>query len=166
MEILFHRTQDIKEFGKIIGPLLPEFGPIFCQTVLEWCDIIPCERNNYWLWFLVYVNDKPVGCCGLYSLNRSVDELWLAWFGLIPEYRNHGIGSKCLDYLEKISKTLGCKVLRSYVDKEGKPLEFYRRNGFNVNGTVKEFLEKNKLQQIDGDNFEDPDDFIIEKILI
>ncbi len=163
MEIQYIQSKDVFAFGKIAKQLLPEFGPAFCQTVLEWCEVIPDNFDNYWKWFLICDNSKAIGCCGLYSLDKNTDELWLSWFGIIPEYRNKGIGKQSLAFLEKLATIDGCKIIRSYVDKEGKPLGFYMRNGFNVTGRVRDFLEANKMKQIDGDNFEDMADFIIEK---
>ena len=165
MKIEFKQTRDIYEYGKIVSSLLPDFGIIFCQTIMEWCKVIPlitCNRN-YWEWYLVYYNDKVIGCCGLYSLSDSTDELWLSWFGLLPEYRGNKIGDKMLDFLYSLARTVNCKIVRSYVDKSGGPLKFYKRNGFIITGTVREFLDKNKLKEIDGNEFEDMNDFVIEK---
>ena len=164
MNIFFKQTRDIYEYGKITPDLLPDFGNSFCHTILSWCDVIP-RYKFYWEWYMIYDGNKPIGCCGLYSLNENTDELWLGWFGLIPEYRNKNIGIKALGFLYEIAKTIDCKVIYSYVDKEGKPLNFYKRNGFEIISSVKEFLLANNMESIDGEYFEDMDDYVIKKIL-
>ncbi len=101
--IRFLQSRAINEWGPIIKPLLPDFGPAFCQTIMEWCNIIPDNSDNYWEWFMIYDAYTPIGCCGVYSLTneRFPKELWLSWFGIIPEYRNKGIGKEALKFLEK-----------------------------------------------------------------
>lgn len=163
--ITITQTRDIAEYGKLVKPLLPDFGPIFCVTVMEWCRVVPDDYTNFWEWYIIKDDGVTIGCCGLYSLDEHTDELWLSWFGILPEHRSKGVGLAALNFLVGLAGTLGCKVIRSYVDKEGKPLEFYRRNGFSVVSTVREFLEANSLRKIDGDNFEDPDDYVIERFL-
>lgn len=165
MNISFTQSRDVFEYGKLVKPLLDDFGSPFCQTIMEWCNVVPDEFDNYWEWYLIYDDSKVIGCCGLYSLDENTEELWLSWFGILPEYRSKGVGTIALEFLYGIAKTVKCKILRSYVDKEGKPLVFYGRNGFKVIGTVQEFLDNNKLKEIDGDQFEDMNDIVIEKQL-
>ena len=116
------------------------------------------EINN-----LIKENKKTIGICGLYSLDEnSKDELWLGWFGIIKEYRSKGHGSDVLKQLEIKAKEANAHTIYSYVNKKGKPLDFYYRNGFKRVGTVKEYLEKTKFK-FDKENFEDLDDHVIKK---
>ena len=146
--------------------MVKDFGYIFYSTVLEWCDVIEdLWALHFWEFRLIKSENKAIGCCGLYSLNESTETLWLGWFGLIPEYRNKGLGVDVLKYLEQEAKKVDCKELMSYVDKEGAPLNFYKREGFEIIGTVAEFLKVNDMEFIDGGDYESPDDFVIRKFL-
>lgn len=166
--IRFTQTREITEYKSIINGLLPDFDYIFLHTLLQWCKIAddPFERTGqFWEVYLIRYRFSKIGICGLYSLNPgSTDELWLGWFGLVPNWRNKGHGKSVLDFLEEKAREQECKRLYSYVDKEAKPLNFYLRNGFKVFGTVKEYLDKLD-QKVDGSNFENPDDLVIVKEL-
>jgi ribosomal protein S18 acetylase RimI-like enzyme len=84
---------------------------------------------------------------------------------IIPKHRNYGCGKEVMQFLYEEAKKVGCKELLSYVDKEGKPLSFYKREGFEILGTVKEYLEANKMDKIDKNDFEDENDYVIKKLL-
>lgn len=171
----FIQSRNIYDYRPLTNSLVDDFGYGFLHTMMVWCDLIddPFAEGQYWEVWLIrrtvrneYTGryfKEVIGICGLYTLEpHNRDEMWLGWFGVVPELRNQGIGVKALDFLKEKAKSEGCKKLRSYVDKEGKPLPFYKRNGFRVTGTVREFLKENSRKKIDGDNFEDMDDHIIE----
>lgn len=165
----FKQSYHINDYGIILDGLIEEFGPSFCHTLLQWCGImndpaLSKGENQFWeVWYIV-IDDTAVGICGLYTLPpHNTKELWLGWLGLIPEYRNKGLGKDILEFLDIEAKKVNCEVLRSYVDKEGKALSFYNKNGFKVVGNVQEFLHANNLTHIDGENFEDMEDWVIEK---
>jgi len=167
-KLSFIQTKDIYQYGPILKPLVNDFSFVFYQTILLWCNVIPSIRpNNDLLWeiWLVKFDDKPIGICGLYTLTDAIntDELWLGWLGLLPELRNKNMGHQIMSHLYDYAKTFGCKKILSYVDKEGKPLNFYKKEGFQIIGTVGEYCEKNGIKNIDGDDFEDKDDFVIMK---
>lgn len=162
---LFQST-DINDYKFVLEGLVEDFGFVYYHAVLAWCNIISGRDNKYWQVWLISFDGRTIGTCGLYSLfeNRT-DELWLAWFGIIKEYRNKGIGTNVLDFLEKEAQKVGCKILRSYVDENGKPLEFYKRNGFNINGRVQDYINSVGSSIIMIDDFENMNDWVIEKIL-
>lgn len=169
-KLSFIQSRTIETFGPILKPLADDFTAIFYHTVLVWCKIIPPDDNKvnrYWEVWLVYLNNKPIGICGLYTLHtaENLDELWLGWLGIIPEFRNLKLGTQIMEHLYVEAKKVGCKRIYSYVDKGGAPLNFYNREGFKVIGTVQEYLNSNNILAIDGDDFESPDDFVIMKEL-
>ncbi len=165
-QLSFKYTRDIKEFAPFLSDLMPDFGPIYLHTVLEWCKIIKSDPINYWKVWVIKKGNKSIGMCGLYALNKSQDELWLGWLGIAPEYRNNGLGKEVMEHLYAKAAWRKCKYILSYVDKDGKPLSFYKREGFEVLGTVGEYMRKNKMTKIDGESFEDPEDIVIRKKLI
>jgi uncharacterized protein (DUF608 family) len=61
--------------------------------------------------------------------------------------------------MKENAKSLGCKKLMAYVDKNGKPLSFYYRNNFKRIGTVKDYLLKHI--ELSKNIFESENDHVI-----
>ena len=163
MEITFKQSLNIKNFQTLIKALDEDFGKPFKDTMEIWCDTSrKFDTYSYWEVYLIKMGRKTVGVCGLYNLKSMKDALWLGWFGIIPELRSKGIGEQVLTYLEAQCKEQGVSRLMSYVDQHGKPLKFYERNGFKVIGRVDAVVQQLGL---DINEFEHPNDFVIEKIL-
>ena len=140
--------------------LSKDFGAAFKETMRTWCKKV--DDGKYWqVWIVKDDNKKTVGVCGIYSMDFKTNELWLGWLGILPQHRNKGLGKEIMKHLYSHARLLGCKRIYSYVDKKGKPLSFYYREGFKRVGTVKEFLSKKK--NIEQDNFENLKDHIIVK---
>jgi len=158
--VSFFQSRDINEFRPIFRSLVGDFGYTYYDTILEWCGIIKDENPPFfWEVYLIKLDDKTVGICGLYSLKQSTDELWLGWFGVIPELRSKGIGRNVIDFLKTKAREQNCKAIYSYVDKNGAPLKFYYREGFKLIGTVQEYV--NSHDDVSIESFEDPNDFVI-----
>jgi GNAT superfamily N-acetyltransferase len=171
-KLIFKQSKDIKDFRSLIDTLIIDFDYVFLYTILQWCGLANdpnYSKDQYWEVYLYSTKEKPddiIGICGLYSLEpHDTKELWLGWLGIIPTMRNKGYGKEVMQYLYDIAKSVGCKEIMSYVDKDGKPLTFYKREGFEVLGTVEDFLKESNMSKIDGDSFEDPNDFVIRKYL-
>lgn len=169
-ELSFTTSKKIKDFSPILKPLVADFGTVFYQTVLDWTKLIPSDKpidDLLWDVWLVKLGHKTIGICGLYTLEGATDtsELWLGWFGIIPELRNKGLGKQVMNHLYTNAKKFGCKRIFSYVDKGGAPLNFYKREGFEVLGTVGEYCKQNGLSNLDGEDFEDKEDWVIMKTL-
>lgn len=161
MNIKLITSRNIHDYKSVLTELVDDFGYVFYHAILTWCGILDDgEPEKFWRVHLITSDDNVVGLCGLYSLRDNVDDLWLAWFGIIPEFRNNGIGAEALRLMKQEAYDVGCKRLMSYVDKEGKPLPFYYRNGFKLIGTVSEYVSRNT--DISIDSFEDGEDFVIE----
>lgn len=160
--VKFKQSRNVSDYSLVLDGLYEEFGNAFCHTILSWCGVMGSskEDNRYWQVWLLYHGDTPIGICGLYSLNDSTEELWLGWLGIIPEYRNKGVwGLMILNQLKFKARKVGCKRLFSYVEKGGRPLNFYYKHGFKKVGLVKDYL--NLHLEVDVDEFEDTDDIII-----
>ena len=158
------QSKNINDYKPILEGLVGDFGHIYYHAILTWCGIINADwykDNKYWQVYLVKHDDNVVGICGLYShYENSIDELWLGWFGTIPEFRNKKIGQFALEWMIENSKSIGCSKIMSYVNTDGKPLSFYYRNGFKRICSVSEYLEIHKDLNID--EFEGMDDHVIE----
>lgn len=48
-------------------------------------------------YYIVYLENIPIGVTGIYSYNEYPEDAWLGWFGILEEYRNNGYGGIILD---------------------------------------------------------------------
>ena len=88
----------------------------------------PNSGENYWV--AVTKNRELVGITGLYHDTYDKNIVWLGWFGVHPQHRRHGIGSKLLDFaisksLKKGHMTKGTLVLKQLDKRRGKDLIFW-----------------------------------------
>lgn len=160
----FVQTREIKDWKPVLENLVADFGYSYYHAVLAWCGIIDnSSPDDFWEVWAIKFEGKVVGICGLYSQAPNfTDELWLGWLGIIPEYRNKKIGEKVLLFLKHICQEYKCRTLLSYVDKKGKPLNFYYRNGFTFKGTVAEYIsDKPEIEANFSEYFMNREDSVI-----
>lgn len=162
MNIKLVKSVNVKDFKPIFEGLIDDFGYIYYHAILSWCGIIDRRKEKFWEVWLIKWDNETIGICGLYSQRKGdVSELWLGWFGILPDYRNCGLGAKVLGLMEKKAAKLGCERIYSYVDADGAPLPFYYRNGFKRVCSVKTYLKKNR--DLTMEDFESADDHVIMK---
>lgn len=84
-------------------------------------------------YFMVHDGNR-IGICGLYSENEI--DGWLGWFGVMPEYRNHGFARQCLADMEQLIKSRGFKVMRIYTNRvvNANAFRLYLKSGFIEDG--------------------------------
>lgn len=89
----------------------------------------PDDKVKY---YLAYKDNEPIGLTGLYEEPGIDDEMWLAWFGVLPKYRKLGYGTTILNLSIKEVLNKGKKVLRLYTDAVGNAsaIELYKKMGF------------------------------------
>ena len=68
-------------------------------------------------YYLVYLDNIPIGVTGIYSYIEYPEDGWLGWFGILNEYRKCGFGGKVLDMTIKLAKEKGYKNFRLYTDE-------------------------------------------------
>jgi len=163
MSLSLKQSREIYDFKPILAGFVSDFGYVYWPAILEWCRLLASPDDRlFWQVWLVIENDSVIGICGLYSLADGADELWLGWFGILPQLRNSGRGSEALKLIESEAVKRGCKTLRTYVDKEGKPIPFYVRHGFVRISSVGEFCNQTGRGL---EHFESSDDHVMEKHL-
>lgn len=75
------------------------------------------------------------GLAMLYGYAAQPDELWLAWFGLIPSARGFGAGAMLLDWLIGSARAEGRRTLRLWTTDEpeyARATQLYRLRGFQA----------------------------------
>lgn len=66
----------------------------------------------------------PVGITGMYLLNmydenvEDNDDVWLGWYGVLPEFRSRGIGKQSLLDIMDMAKRFGRKYFRLYTNND------------------------------------------------
>lgn len=83
-------------------------------------NFIECiEKNPYRKeldYYIAYNNDLPIGVTGIYSYHEYPEDAWLAWYGILPEFRNNGYGTAVFDLTVELAKEKGYHNLRLYSD--------------------------------------------------
>lgn len=84
------------------------------------------------VWCLMESN-RVVGLASLYEYRTAPEEVWLAWFGISPDVRGLGWGSKFLDRVIALARREQKAVLRLWTtieDEYAAALQLYARRGF------------------------------------
>ena len=164
-DVILSQSKNVYDYEPIFEGLIADFGYFYYHAILKWCGILKKtkeEEGRFWEVFLIKNKEEIIGICGLYSqYQNSAEELWLGWFGILPDKRNSGIGAIVLNKIEAEARKVGCKRIYSYVDVAGAPLNFYYRNGFKRTSSVGEYLALHP--EVSKENFEKMDDYVIVK---
>jgi GNAT superfamily N-acetyltransferase len=86
-------------------------------------------------WTAQLMGGPVSGMAMLWGYRAHPDEVWLAWFGLLPAVRGHGAGTKMLDWLIALSRAEGRRTLRLWTTNEAEyrtAMGLYTRRGFTA----------------------------------
>lgn len=103
-------------------------------------------------YYIVYIENIPIGITGIYSYNEYPDDAWLGWFGILEEHRHKGYGGIVLDKTIELAKGKGYKSFRLYTDEFAKSAHKL----YESRGMLKELY----------DNKNDKDEYFIADIYI
>lgn len=83
-------------------------------------------------YYLAYLNNQPIAITGLYYYPDYPDDMWLAWFGVIPEYQGLGYGKMVLTWSMEKALSEGKKNFRLYTDESTMctAVKLYKSFGF------------------------------------
>lgn len=84
--------------------------------------------------FIGFTEGKIIGCV---TGNRDNHQVKIRQMLVIPEYRNLGVGSLLLNYLENYFQTLGVSYF--YLHSRQESINFYLKNSYKIVGKI--FLE-------------------------
>lgn len=87
------------------------------------------NKNVYWI---LEVNGQNVGISGIYSYKIYPDDAWLAWFGILEEYRNHKLGAQALALFEIYARRHGFRYARLFTNRydNDDAKRFYEAHGY------------------------------------
>lgn len=87
-------------------------------------------RKSFYVSYVAYFEDKPVGVIGLYEIPKYKDTAWLSWFGIMKEHRRMGFGRQMLDFIIRVAKQNNKKFLRLYTFEiwNNEAQKFYQKN--------------------------------------
>lgn len=87
-------------------------------------------EDDHIKYYLAKENNDYIGITGLYSYDTT--DAWLAWFGILEEYQNKGLGRELLRNTLELAKSLEYKNLRLYTDPVDnfKAIKLYEKEGF------------------------------------
>lgn len=88
------------------------------------------QRKSFYVSYIAYWEEKPIGVIGLYEIPEYPDTVWLSWFGLKKEYRKMGFGKQMLDFIMEVAKENHRKYLRLYTFEvwNSEAQKFYQTN--------------------------------------
>jgi len=163
-------TRKIEDFKPVFRGLVPDFGYVHYDSILEWCGIIDLEFKEYWeMWCIKDksgVDGHTIGICGLYKTeDQDSEQYWLGWLGVLLEYRRNGVGTEAIEFLEGEVRRMSGKTIMVYCSETALP--FYTKNGFKFICRVKEYKKKNMLSSKRCEEyFENDNDFVLQLKLV
>lgn len=137
MELVIVDKSNYKDAIKIQNSIFPkENGAINILASLDRELFIKMTDVSYIddhvKYYLAKVNDNYVGITGLYYYNFDVSSAWIAWYGILNQYQNKGLGKELLKATINLAKEKGFKYLRLYTDylDNKKAIVLYEQEGF------------------------------------
>jgi len=84
-------------------------------------------------YYLVYNDNDLIGITGLYC-NKELypNDVWIAWYGVLPKYRGKGFGEQILIKTMELGKKQGYETMRLYTDanESANAINLYKKVGF------------------------------------
>lgn len=123
------------------------------RTALELADetiSMGMEESGYY-WFKATEGNKVLAFAN-YGKNEFSTHSWeLYWIAVHQDFRNRKIGKALLKAIEEKVKQAGGKIL--WIETSGRPLyapteEFYKRNGYELQASLKDFYGPGDPKQI------------------
>jgi ribosomal protein S18 acetylase RimI-like enzyme len=108
--------------------VFPRKGYDAYQNYKEALELVSSGR--YWLVWSVEENCF-VGVSGIYLEPSDNESAWLAWFGILPEFRRRGYASEALRLFEEAAIARGFSYVRLYTDADNLTArQFYEKHGY------------------------------------
>jgi ribosomal protein S18 acetylase RimI-like enzyme len=140
------RSLVLKDRAKLHSMLIETrlFIPEEIDVAMELIDIVLKDKNqkDYKIYCMVDDQDQPVGyiCYGPAPMTQGTFDLY--WIVVDPNFQGQGIGSKLLDFLEKVLKEMDGRMIlveTSSIPEYEKTQRFYLQKGFNEVARVPDY---------------------------
>ncbi|KAF9114346.1 N-alpha-acetyltransferase 50 [Mortierella sp. AM989] len=151
-DITVNNLGQLKRLNTVLFPVV--YTPSFYKEILEVGEFAK----------IIYFNDVCVGavCCRKEPIAGSTSQnLYIATLGVLAPYRRLGLGSKLLAHImenAELPSSSDPKIAKVYLHVQTnneEALEFYKKHGFQVAETIKDYYPQ----------FEVKDAYRLEKVL-
>jgi ribosomal protein S18 acetylase RimI-like enzyme len=117
------------------------------NVAMELIDIVLKDENqkDYKIYCMVDGQDQPTGyiCYGPTPMTKGTFDLY--WIVVDPKFQGQGIGSKLLDFLEKVLREKGGRIIlaeTSSIPEYEKTQRFYLEKGFREVARVPDYYDQ------------------------
>jgi GNAT superfamily N-acetyltransferase len=143
-------TREIEMFIPVMREI--DFGDRFLLSMLHWCGIGRRSTPlDFWQVYLLRAQGEVVGVSGLYRQpDMAPTVCWLGWFGIRPRFRQRGFGTKAIQALFGVARSLGCKDLWVYTgSSDNVAVGFYKSLGFELLGPAADWAPGQTMEDSD-----------------
>ncbi len=143
IEVLVNRAFNTEDLGKEVSTYLRELLRTNANARVADTNSNQSVISEYWV--LIDPDSKHIiGLTGLYRLRWAWSRsYWLGWFALDPDLHGKGIGTKLLEITMATAKGYGAAHLKVETMFGGASEEFYKKNGFELEGKLKDHYGDN-----------------------
>ena len=100
--------------------------------IKNWVIVAMCTMKNDI--YLVYSSQKPVAT---FQIQKTKNSLMFQKLATLPAFSGCGIGSFCIEEIERMAREHGCaEVICEVYDKSEHAKNFYEHRGYTVYGTT------------------------------
>ncbi len=131
------RPMTISDLDNMKDILIQDFDDFWNYNIFK--SELENPNSEY---FIAIENDEIVGFGGIWI---SVDDIHITNIVTKKSYRNHGIGTKLLEHLIKISKEKELSSLTLEVNEKNEPaIKLYEKHHFQKIGQRKNYYNQNE----------------------
>lgn len=86
---------------------------------------------NYAAFWLVKHKQKTIGITGLYTYDQYSEDVFMNWYGVVPDARNMGFGQQIFNWTVKLAQSKNFKYFRLYTElgDNNAAIALYRKVG-------------------------------------
>lgn len=100
--------------------------------IKTWLIVVLCALKNDI--YLVYISQKPIAT---FQINKTKNTLKFQKLATLPAFEGQGIGSFCIQEIERLAREAGCsEVICDVYDKSEHAKSFYEHRGYSTYGSA------------------------------
>jgi ribosomal-protein-alanine N-acetyltransferase len=126
MKDILIREPKLNEILNSIITMLRSFNRPYINAIEKERDVwLYLIKNKLAKFNIALDKGKIIGVGGLFIFQNVAS---IGYMGVLPDYRNQGIGATIFQNLKQTALNLGCKTINLYASEFGEPI--YRKSGF------------------------------------